>query len=487
MDYSVKKNKGSQYLVILIGVFCAVAFGMVGAVANGWIALLLFAPVIPVVMVLRDFRAGAVLLMALLPLQNSPVLPSFTGFNIINFIVLGTFSSLYLSYFAHKVEFFRISKVFWWAYLVPILLAVAMGLTHLKKVPDVEAYTLWLKPYTYVVGLVIKPLFILLGAWVVSIAALQSKRPQLFLIPLCISAVLPSLLLMAFVLHSGLGLTTLASEHQRGLLSSLGMHANAFGQFFGLSFIILLFLLPAITGRAARFWLLSALGIVSLALTLTFSRGGYVVALVGMLSFLFIQRKLRYAFVLFCFAVVAVLFAPDALVGRVTTGFGTPVANQVTAGKADELTAGRVWIWSQVVPEIVRSPVWGSGVGSIAWSEPARRGILYYIHPHNMFLRILMDMGLLGLLAFGYFMRFLFRQLGHVARQPDTPPQFAALAQGTRMAVIGILVGGMSGGNYIAGPEEAVFWMALGILLPLFPRPKRSTLARHTGNLPAAA
>ncbi|MYN47378.1 hypothetical protein GTP23_20245 [Pseudoduganella sp. FT93W] len=478
MGYSVKKAKSSHWVAMLIGLTLAVVFGLIGAVADGWLALLLFAPIIPVALVLADFRIGAVLLMVLLPLQNSPLLPNFTGFNIINFIVLGTMVSMYLSYFGGKVKFFRISKVYWWAYLLPIFVGAAIGVMHLGNVPNIDDFILYQTPFKYLIGMIIKPLFTLLVAWMVGVAVTRSKRPELFLVPLVLTAVMPAILVIVFVFRNGLSLAMLASEHQRGLLSSLGMHANGFGQFFGLGFILLLFLFPVVTQLRHRIWLTISLALVTLALLMTFSRGGYVVALVGMLSFLFIQRRLRYAVVLACFAVAAAFLAPDAVVGRVTTGLNASATSKMKAGKVDELTAGRVWIWGQVVPEIARSPVWGRGVGSIAWSEPVQRGLLFYIHPHNMFLRLLMDLGLLGFMVMAYFTRYLFRQLRAVGKIPGQSPYVVALAQGMVIVLLGILVSGMSGGHYIAGPETVIFWMGLGVLLPFLPRPaKRGSAA----------
>ena len=89
----------------------------------------------------------------------------------------------------------------------------------------------------------------------------------------------------------------------------------------------------------------------------------------------------------------------------------------------DQLTAGRVWIWTQLLPEFLDSPIWGSGVGSTAWSTMVKNG-LYINHPHNLYLRILLDMGVLGMLLMFKFGNLILGELKRIASSTTTPAVF---------------------------------------------------------------
>lgn len=465
MVHSKKANTGTVLLMVL-GLFFAVLYGLISAVFNGWIALLLFAPVLPVLFVLRDFRVGVVLLIVLMPLQNSPVLPQFSGFNLVNYMVIATFGSLMLHhFFAKDAVLVQWPRIFWWAYLLPIFAGTLLAIPHLKSVPQVQELIVYSSTYIYVTSVVIKPLFAVLVAWMLGAAVIKSKRPGLFLIPLAVSAVVPALLVFVFLAKTGLSLTVLGSARSRELLGSLGMHANVFGQFFGLAYTILLFISPLATRLREKLALFISLSIIGVALVLTFSRGGWVVGAVGTLAFLVVQRRLRYAFIALFLMLAAAVFMPDAVVARLTAGMNESTMPH-TPGKVDALTAGRVWLWTQLAPGFWHSPLWGSGVGSVAWSEPVKRGMFFVVHPHNVFLRIVLDLGLAGFALLFMFYRYLVRQAIVIARAPDAPPLMRALAQGLATAVVAMFLGDMAGGHYMAGPEQSVLWMAIGLLLP---------------------
>ena len=466
MVRSKKANAGTG-LLLGLGLFFAVVYGFISAVFNGWVALLLFTPVLPVIFVLRDFRVGAVFLMFLLPFQSSPILPQFSGFNVVNFIVLATIASMMINRFSNKAEFAHWPPIFWWGYMAPILAGALLGLMHLKQVPDEMDLAAYRAPYLYLTNVIIKPLFTVLAAWVLATAVIRSKRKELFLIPLTIAAVLPAFLLFAFIAKSGMSLKVLGGMGSREVLGVLGMHANGFGQYFGIGFTMLLFLTPLAKGFSAKCGLYLALGIVFAALMLTFSRGGYAVALTGALAFVVLHRKVRYAFLLAAAMVVLALFLPEAIIDRVTESFG-PAHVQTTIGAAriDPLTAGRIWLWKQLLPGFWHSPLWGSGVGAVAWSDPVRRGMFAFVHPHNVFLRALLDVGLLGFTVLFLFFRYIVLGCLRVARAADSAPMMVALGQGVAAATVAMFIGDFAGGHYISGPEQVILWLGIGMLLP---------------------
>lgn len=435
-------------------------------------ALLLFAPLLPVLFVFRDFRIGVVLLVLLLPLQRTPMLPSFTGFNIVNYLAMATMLSLLARTWFQPIRLAPFPAIFWWAYLVPILLAGLHGVLRIDEVPAKSLLligTAYATPKAYLAGLVIKPLFLIPAGWMLGTAAINSKRPERMIGVLIAGALLPALAIILFVAYNGFDLGNLAGSESRNTLDALGMHANDFGMLLGSSFALLLFLLPAVSGGLAIAALLACLGCLLLGLLLTFSRGGFALAAFAVLAFALLQRQPRILFLTALFAMIGLALAPEAFWDRISIGAGESLDSILSGSRQDMLTAGRVWLWSHLLPEFWKSPLWGSGVGSTAWSELVKSGVVFYNHPHNLYLRILLDVGVLGMALFVLFFTYLFRRLRQAAHAPATPPLFAALARGTMVALACVLVAGVANGQYIADAETSILWLAIGLLLPYFP------------------
>ena len=477
MGYEKANNKSGQLLYLLFFIFLAIVFGTIIALFDGMMALLLFSPIVAILFIIREYRIGVILLIVILPFQHTPFLPSFTGFNIVNYLTAASLISMLLGK-SRDFSYAQFPNIFWWAYLIPIGIAGLHGLLYLNEVPQTRLELIgiiYTSPKTYLGGMVIKPLFIVLIAWMLGTAAQNSKNPELYLCPLFFAALLASIAILSFVVINGFDLKFLASPRSRALLGALGMHANEFGFLLGTSFNLILFTYPAIKNNLGRLFSLICIISVGIALMLTFSRGGYVVAIIGVVRFVFMQKKIQYlVFILFIMlAIIAI--APEAIMERITTGSsdGASLAGG-SEGPQDELTAGRVWLWMQLLPEFFRSPIWGSGVGSTAWSEMVKNG-LSVNHPHNLYLRVLLDMGIVGFAFMFIFCRYLLRELSWVSNSPETPEIFAALTNGSRIALIGVLVAGWSNGNYVSGSELSVLWLAIGLSMPFMRKPSGIT------------
>src|SRR6266853_3784416 len=109
-------------------------------------AVYLCVSLIACVFILRDFRVGVVLLILLLPISNSSVFPhamlGLKGINPVNLLLMGTLGS-YLLYGMFDGSLRRfMPRPLLWLYVVPILVAGAMGLSHLDEIPTYLSKTL---------------------------------------------------------------------------------------------------------------------------------------------------------------------------------------------------------------------------------------------------------------------------------------------------------------------------------------------------------
>src|SRR5258708_36353582 len=108
------------------------------------------------------------------------------------------------------------------------------------------------------------------------------------------------------------------------------------------------------------------MGLVVVAMVLTFSRGSFMGFIVVNVLFLLWRRNVKTLIFGGLLAAVALLMVPGAVQDRVTTGFGSGL-DSYSAGRIDE-------IWLPLLPEVLRSPIYGQGLGSSLWSEAMRSG-----------------------------------------------------------------------------------------------------------------
>lgn len=133
------------------------------------------------------------------------------------------------------------------------------------------------------------------------------------------------------------------------------------------------------------------------------SRGGLLVLLIVIVSMAYRLRdmKIIYATVLAVPIVVAVLLNSestlfDNALGRV---------ENLTSDESSEVTSGRDMIWSGLLSDYTDSPIgmlFGQGYGSAKYM-----GIR--AEPHNVYLMVLVEFGIVGLSFFIYFMFSMFR------------------------------------------------------------------------------
>jgi hypothetical protein len=210
-------------------------WGAVAALA-GLNALYLCASLIACAFILRDYRAGVVLLILLMPLSTSALFPhailGITSLNPLNLLLAGTFAACLLQRFADGNLSRQVPSPLVWLYIAPILLGGAIGASHVGEIaPAFLLYDLinFEDATGYLREMVFKPLLMVVFALLVGTAVSKSARPEGFLIPALVSIYLMDAMVIVYVLRSGIALGQLASNDSREFLSELGLHANDLG------------------------------------------------------------------------------------------------------------------------------------------------------------------------------------------------------------------------------------------------------------------
>ena len=414
-----------------------------------------------VLLVLWDYRVGVIGLTCLFPWAWSPYLPQASGFDLINFLVLASAVSLSLRRMFGKELTVVLPRVVVWCYLLPILIGTLVAWPHLSQgaanfpaalvgQPSVFA------PDQYLKTKIIKPLFFVAYAFLVANAVRDSKTPELFLVPFGLSAMLPAFAIMIVSTGSSVGV-----EDRDGYLRGLGMHSNSYGMLLALAAGPLLFLTVGKGSIPTRVASSTALVTVSVGLVLTGSRGAALAYAIAIAMWLLRRRKAT-DLVLIALVALALLFAvPDKVLERMTLGLDEIGSTRVDSS-TDNLTKGRLAGWIILAPEILDSPVWGQGVGSVAWNAATTRGSYRALLSHNVYLDMLLDVGIIGFSALVYLQFWFARRFNVLSRDKSLSPVLRDFFSGCFISFLGMLAMLITNGWWIPHPEQTFLWFSLG-------------------------
>lgn len=450
----------------------ALLVGLIGGLF-GWEAqLLLFSIAVPLVLLLVDYRVGVILAIAVLPYVNSKLVPSAGPLSVTNVLVLGVCASFALRWVLRRTGgrplAVPVGRELFWLYLVPVTLAMLVGSLHLDEISvhymslnKMASYGLkdyWLSMY-------LKMMLMVAFACVLGAGIVQHGKGMRFVVATVVSGVLFVAAIVAVVVSTGASLQQL--QNARDLLKIIGRHNNEAGALLLGVMATTLFMREYVRHAGMRLVLLAALLIMAAGLALTMSRGAILGLAVVMIFFVWYFRRPGLVLGSLIISVAAVAVAPDAIVDRMMLGFeGRSVHSQVSGSVGnDQLSQGRFWIWSQVAGEILKSPAIGRGVLSTQWSTAARTGVYYGNHPHNLYLEILMDLGILGGICIALFYRYLWRLFRRLANDDRLSGPLRGYFLGSAAGMLGMFAYGFTNGHYYPAPEQLFFWVGIGMAL----------------------
>lgn len=420
---------------------------------------------------LRDYRAGALIAVVLLPLTATHLLPrelgGIKGMNPLNMVLVLSVMSLcmILAFSREKIIIPKLPKPFW-VFVAVMTLAGLHGATSFGQIPpyfkllDIIAFE---SPIGYLRDILLKPMIILAVAYMLAVAVANAKKSATYLIPLFFAALPLPLVVLAMVALSRVSLNTLGGANARGFLSVLGVHANELGLMFNMCFALAIFTVFYMRHLFGRLVLIGILGLLSVGVGLTFSRGAFLGYLMVVAYFLFTQRKFQLMLGVALIGMVGALFMPKAIVERATTG--------VKSGNVAAISAGRVSdIWLPLLPETLKSPLIGRGMSSVLWSDAARsRAILPVGHPHNAYLGLILDFGFGGAVFIFLFYRHMWQTFGRLGREHEDQI-WRGYFQGARACIVLAAVQGMTDDRFTPTLPMVFLWLSYGLSLGLLAR-----------------
>jgi hypothetical protein len=421
------------------------------------------------VAIMIDFRLGAFLLVLLYPVSTTGLFPhalmGVTGLNPINVLIAGTAASFLLrGRLEHPGPL--VPRPLAFLYILPIVAAGLLGTLYVDDIYPmfqemlIITYTSW---PGYLRDSLVKPMLLVVMAVLVAAAVAKAPRPEPYIVALGIGACLLAVVMFGFIVASEVRLGALASPRARAFFLQIGTHANELGREFITAYALLLFAWWEAKHAPGKIALFAALGILSFGILLTFSRNaflGFMAVNALFVLWKFDMKKLALALLGLAVAVAA---APPSVYRRISYGFDRG---------ADAVSAGRIeGIWLPLLPETLKSPIWGNGLDSIMWAEPMHSRAMEFVgHPHNAYLEALLDMGLVGLALLVAFYWHVWKGFRALGSNPYLSPVTRGFFQGACAALIAFLIAGMSGGSLRPSPENVLLWVAIGMMFGLAAR-----------------
>ncbi|MFH1336116.1 MAG: O-antigen ligase family protein [Candidatus Zixiibacteriota bacterium] len=208
-------------------------------------------------------------------------------------------------------------------------------------------------------------------------------------------------------------------EPKGGVFISLGLfdHHLTFGGYYMLVFLLASAIALSYKGGGIRRILdIISPGILGLSLIFSYARSAWLGAVTGMLIFGFLQGK-KFA-LLFTLGIIALCLAVFVI---------EPTSwdriKEISLSK-DKTESTRIRLWQTSLNMIKDKPIWGIGLGNFGqlfnrYKVEGRYD--NYSHPHNDFLNVAVNSGLLGLLAYLYLWAvFLYTSLKSVLKNRKT-------------------------------------------------------------------
>jgi len=216
--------------------------------------------------------------------------------------------------------------------------------------------------------------------------------------------------------------------------------------------------------------------ILILALALTGGRAGYATwVILGVVVASLKYRRLLFFIPIAVFLVVTLV---PAVRERMMEGFGGAAGTEVVGEQAADLgsiTSGRVTVWQIVIDRIKDRPMtgWGrrgfhaSGASDELFETAGPAASTFY-HPHNAYLQLVLDNGLIGAIPILLFFGLIMKRSATLFR--DKAPIICA-AGGTCLLLTGAqLVASVGSQSFYPRAGVVLMWCSIGLMYAVYVR-----------------
>lgn len=238
-----------------------------------------------------------------------------------------------------------------------------------------------------------------------------------------------------------------------------GMHRNRIATFL----IVLYPFLFAKVLRSKKLIDVVILTVSALSIAVLFSRTAYLAIVISMIVYLILIRKKVLVPILAIFVASVFVFGSVEVRERAMTGLDSRDTEVISAGRVEH-------IWIPLINEVIRDPkelMFGNGRYGMLSTSAARSGNLsIYNHPHNMYLELLVDSGLICMsLIMVMFYKIIKKVHIVIARAHDE--KIKEIYYPVLVSIISFLISGMTGRSFFPTIDNSYFWIVMGLFICL--------------------
>ncbi len=327
----------------------------------------------------------------------------------------------------------------------------------------------------------------------ISVGAKSEERVRLAAIGLLLTGALLSLQVISKMLPGLIGADDLASRALRVLDRDLGYHRVNLAAITASAAWAFLAAKPILKSRFRGVISVGGFGLCTVAMIATGGRMGMLAWVAAALVFGFLRWR-KILVVVPMLAILAVLVVPG-LQERVLQGFSgdsggsaSQFERRAAMGAIDEsgrdrysITSGRIVVWPMVFEKAMEKPIIGHGQVAMQRTGVVARlreelNITSFGHPHNAYLQLFFDTGLIGVLIVGMFYWRLFRNSVRAFRSPKSETQYVIASIVIAFFVVN-LAASLGSQSFYPKQGATLFWIAIGLALAWFtkqesPQPK---------------
>jgi len=284
----------------------------------------------------------------------------------------------------------RLGAFFRWPLVLLLAVYFTSWMMTLLAGPDHGFFISGFSVSQLIFGYFLSPIQVVMTGWMVMLVSEKPEDRMLLERSILIAAIIFGALVTFIYLKTGAlsGSGAGLAEGRTATSDILGLKSN------GLGGLMVYFYIASITMKEHKSkWLsIIAIAVSMTGILFTLSRMAWYAAL--FVSAL-MAPKFRWRTRLIVIVMLLGLYWQfhTLIINRAHYGFEKDTADEVE--KWDNVTAGRLTIWQDAFKQIKEHPILGTGIQSKIFMEDDRLAG----HPHNAYIRVLVDMGVVGIIT----------------------------------------------------------------------------------------
>ncbi|RZV34378.1 MAG: O-antigen ligase domain-containing protein [Chromatiales bacterium] len=320
----------------------------------------------------------------------------------------------------------------------------------------------------------------LIPGMLIAVGANSKERVRLAVVGILLTGALLSLQVIAKMMPALIGGQDLADRALRVLDRDLGYHRVDLAAITASMAWAFLAAGPAFNRVIAPAVTIGGFLLCTLAMAATGGRAGMLSWIMCALALGFL--KWRKILILVPVVAILALAVVPGLRDRVFEGFGEDDASaeqmerRASMGAIDEsgrdryaITSGRVVVWPMVIEQANKSPAVGFGREAMQRTGIVARlrdelNITSFGHPHNAYLQLYIDTGLVGIVFVGWFFWLLVRRSLKAFADPPDKTTFMVATMSLSFLIIN-LTAALGSQSFYPKQGATLFWIVIGLSL----------------------